>query len=719
MMAICAPRMGLCTQLKVSMRPADFDTHASIWLTRPIMRLVHSNSWPVDDDVDAHALSSVNPVDGNTQKIDIASVLQGVICFQHCKLIHAYMLETGLIGDIYLVNLVLRVYAKCGAMLDARSLFNAMPHPSVISWNIIISAYVRCSALEEACILFDGMLRRNVVSWNILIAAYAHQGKSEEAIFLFQRLYQETELPNDVTFLNVLSACSNLTDLKTGMLIHVFIKGRKLGSNLTIGTALVSMYAKCRALNSACLAFGELHQHDVVSWTSLISAYAQLGDVEDALMSYRRMQQEGVEPNKLTFLCILSAVANKVSLYEGKAIHASMCFGGFKPDAETASALINMYGKCGSIRHAWLVFENVASSATGIWNSMIVACIERMHNWQALSLYRQMLEKGLKLNEFTFASALSACACLMDLNIGALIHSHLVEEGHMLDVTVSNALITLYTKCKALEDGNSVFEKMQCRSVVTWTCMIAAYGQEGLDRQSLNLFYRMQLEDVKPNDVTIVAALGACVDLIALEEGKTLHAWIAHERKGLGSIVNHAIVNMYGKCGSLSDACFIFNRLQANSVVSWNAMMAAYACGGHGKEALACFFDMQGEGVEPDELTFVSLLCACSHAGMVDEGGRCFSSLAGIFYIPLVLEHCVCIVDLLGRAGHLDAAEGLIDGIAVEKITLAWSCLLGACKVHGDVERGARIASNIFKLDPKNAASYITLLNIYTGAEES
>ncbi|KAI5061669.1 hypothetical protein GOP47_0024174 [Adiantum capillus-veneris] len=666
--------------------PRPTPTDKSMHSFKSASRLCHAGACSRDIPF-THLQTTNNYISNMTSELqnepDIASALQGSL--RDCQYTHAYMVEAGLTGDVFLVNLVLRAYSKFGTMSDACAVFDGMPRPSIISWNTMIGGYINVYSVDEARLFFDRMFQRNVVTWNTLITAYARHVKSKEALHLFQRMYLESGLPNDVTFINVLSVCSQLVDLKTGRLIHVLICGCGLASSLTVGTTLINMYAKSNDLKSAHFAFHKLSQYDVASWTSLISAYARLEKGEVAFDLYRRMQQEGIQPNKLTIQSTLSAIANKLLLREGKAIHSCVCFGDSRLDVDIGSALINMYGKCGSIKYAWLVFKDVKLNATSVWNAMIAACVDQTCYWQALSLYYQGLQKGLKLDEVTFANVLSASALVVNLNIGLLIHTHIVEEGHEPDVVVSNTLITFYSRCNALEDAIAVFKKMRSYSVVTWTCMIAAYGQGGLNRQAVELFQQMQLQHVKPNDVTIATALGACADSIALEEGRMLHVWISFERNVLNSAVRSAIVNMYGKCGALADAFSVFKSLGVlENIVLWNAMISGFAYGGHGGEALLCFFRLQGECIQLDEFTFVGLLSACSHAGMVDEGICCFCYVASSLYIRLLLEHCVCIIDLFGRAGQLAEAQSFVYKVPFLPDVCLWSALEAVSRTHGD-----------------------------------
>lgn len=246
--------------------------------------------------------------------------------------------------------------------------------------------------------------------------------------------------------------------------------------------------------------------------------------------------------------------------------------------------------------------------------------------------------------------------------------------------------------------------------------MISMYEQQGQGLVALQLFEEMKREGVEPNKVTLVCILDACASCAALTEGKQADTSIANSGYLLDNIVGTALINMYGKCGSLDDVWRIFEEIPERNVVLWTAMIAVHAQHGLGKQALELFGQMQAEGTQPDKVTFVSILAACSHAGLITEGCRCFVSMIQDFYISPIADHYVCLVDLLGRAGRLDEAEILINFKPVHPTLASYLALLGACRYQGDVQRGERVAKHVLELDLENTASHIMLSHVYAVA---
>ncbi|KAH9532406.1 hypothetical protein CY35_19G091900 [Sphagnum magellanicum] len=273
----------------------------------------------------------------------------------------------------------------------------------------------------------------------------------------------------------------------------------------------------------------------------------------------------------------------------------------------------------------------------------------------------------------------------------------------------------MYAKCGSLEEAWRVSNKMPSRNVVMWNTIILGLVKCGQGQKALELFYQMPWEGVQPDSVTFVGVLNACASVFALEEGRRLHVQIIESGWDSDVFLGSSLVDMYAKCGNMDDACGVFNKLPSCNVVTWNAILAGCAMHGHAKEALKFFEWMCEEGVQPNDITFVCLLSACSHAGLVDEGMHCYASMITVYMISAKSEHYTCMVDLLGHAGHLQEAENMIKTMPCKPSLAAWMALVGACRIHGNIEMGECVAKQILELEPENAAGYVLLSNIYAG----
>jgi len=428
------------------------------------------------------------------------------------------------------------------------------------------------------------------------------------------------------------------------------------------------------------------------------------------------MQQEGMTPDRFTFVPVLNACANLQALEVGRHIHEQVIQAGFEHDVFVGNSLIDMYAKCGSMDDAWRVFKKMPSLTVVSWTTMIFGHVKCGKGHKALEVFQQMQQAGVKPNPVTFVGVLNACASLVALEEGRRAHEQFIRSGFESNVFVRNCLIDMYVKCGSMNDAWNVFNKMPSHSVVSWTAMILGHVKCGQGQRALDLFQQMQKEGVVPDSVTFVGVLNACASVAALGEGRRVHEQIIQSGFESDAFVSSSLIDMYAKCGSMEDAQRVFNKMPVRNAVSWTAMLKGYAMHGQGKEALAHFKWMCEEGADIDSVTFVCVLLACSHAGLVNEGLHAFDSMREVYRIPATVDHYACKVDLLGRAGHLDEAEDVIKTMPCEPNATVWMALLGACRIHGKVELGERIAKQLIELDPNMAVGYVMLSNIYAAA---
>jgi len=307
-----------------------------------------------------------------------------------------------------------------------------------------------------------------------------------------------------------------------------------------------------------------------------------------------------------------------------------------------------------------------------------------------------MQQKGMTPDRFTFVPVLNACASLRALEEGRQAHAQIIQTGCEADIFVGASLVDMYAKCRSMEDAERVFNNMPSRAVFSWNAMILGHVKCAQGQKALVLFQQMQQQDVQPDSVTFVGVLNACASVVALEEGRCAHKQIIQSGWDTNVFVGTSLVDVYAKCGSMKDAWRVFNKMPSRDVGLWNAILGGCAMHGHGKEALQHFEWIGEEGVQPNEITFVCLLSACSHAGLVDEGMCCYASMSKVHMISPKLEHYTCMVDLLGCAGHLQEAENMTTMMPGKPYVAAHKALLGACTIHGNMEMGEHIAKKFF-----------------------
>lgn len=587
-------------------------------------------------------------------------------------------------------------------------------HPNVYIANTLLKLYTHCGDVAAAQQLFDKFSNKTLVSWNVMISGCAHRGYTEEAFKLFRQMQQQGLTPDKFTYVSVLTACSNLS---LGREVHAQAVKAGLMFDVKIGNALISMYAKCGSIREARQVFDDMVNRDEVSWTTLTGAYAESDCGEESIAIYEQLLQEGYHPSKITYMNVLIACGNLKALDQGKRVHTQIMNSGYQSDLRVGTALLKMYLKCGAIGCANLVFEQLQRRDAIAWSTMIGGLVENSRWDEAYGVFCQMLQEGIEPNRMTYLSIINSCARPGGLHRGKELHARVTKAGTLSDVRVGNALINMYSKAGSVKDARHVFDRMLQRDVISWTTMIGGYAEGNQAEKSFTLFQEMLQKGVVPNRVTYLCVLKACGNLVALEWGKEIHSRVVAAGLVSDLQVANALVNMYFKCGSISDACQVFEDMTIRSTISWSGMIGGLAQNGRALEALQKFKEMKvEENIKPDAATFVSVLSACRHAGLVEEGRREFLSMYNDYGIVPTEKHYSCLVDILGRAGCLAEAENVISTLPVAPTASMWGALLAACQTYGNVEVAERAGAEYLKLEPENAGVYVSLSNIYAAA---
>ncbi|KAJ7560176.1 hypothetical protein O6H91_04G117100 [Diphasiastrum complanatum] len=542
------------------------------------------------------------------------------------------------------------------------------------------------------------------------------EGRLKDALHMVELMVQQKSTALINAYVVLLKQCGRRKALSEGKRVHALIVQSGLDSHMFLGNTLMEMYAKCGSVLDARKVFNTMPEHNVFSWTAIMSAYADHGQGEEAIDLFQQMQQTGIAPDKVAFVVVLKACTRIAALEQGKQLHTDIIKSGFESDLIVGNTLVNMYAKCGCIGHALRVFNKMSERDVVSWNAMIAGYAENGLGQDVLALYEQMKEEGVQPNNVTYVVLLKTCASIVALEQGKQLHSHIIKSGFESDMIVGNTLVDMYAKCGCIEQACQVFDKMSERNVVSWSVMIAGYAHNGLGKEALALYEQMKQEGVQPDNITYVVLLKACANVAALEQGKQLHSQIIKSGSESDVIVGSALVDMYAKCGCIELAHQVFNKVSEQNVVLYSAMIAGYAQQGRGKEALTLLEQMQREGMNPDEVTYVCVLSACSHSGLVNEGCHLFDSMCKDHGVTPTMRHYACMVDLLGRAGCLTDAKDLINKMPIQPDVVVWLTLLSAARNHGHVEIGRHAFDCIVKLEPENAAAYVLLSNIYAEA---
>lgn len=428
------------------------------------------------------------------------------------------------------------------------------------------------------------------------------------------------------------------------------------------------------------------------------------------------MLDNGFLPDNFTLPFLLKACAQLQALGEGKAIHVHAIKTGLESNVYVKNTLMRLYAVCGEIDASRKLFDKIPQRDLVSWTTLISGYAKMGFLREAIRVFLKMGEANLIADEVTIVVVLSACSKLGDLDLGRRIHRYIDDNKVLLDVFVGNALVDMYLKCGDVEFAYKLFEEMPERNVVSWNSIISGLVQQGEFKEALVMFRRMQAKGFEPDDVTLVGVLNSCANLGALELGKWVHLYVDRNRIKADGFIGNALVDMYAKCGSIDQALEVFSGMRCRDVYSYTAMIVGFAMHGQGERALSLFSEMSRVGIKPDEVTFVGVLSACSHVGLVDEGQRHFEDMSRLYDLCPQIEHYGCMVDLLGRAGLLEEAEEFIRTMRVQPDAFIWGALLGACRIHGKVKLGESIAKRLLELEPERDGAYVLMSNIYASA---
>lgn len=477
---------------------------------------------------------------------------------------------------------------------------------------------------------------------------------------------------------------------------------------------LVNMYSKLDHFNSALCVLSLTHARTVVTWTSLISGCVQNGHSAAALLCFSNMRRESIHPNDFTFPCVFKACCTLHMPFTGRQVHALAVKVGQICDVFVGCSAFDMYSKMGLRVEAHKMFNEMPEKNIATWNAYISNAVLDNRPHDAFDAFKKLLCVGGECNSITFCAFLNACSHTKSLELGRQLHGYIIRCGYGEDVSVANGLIDFYGKCQDFFSSEMVFDRIIWRNDVSWCSMLATFVQNNNEERACLVFQQARKEGVKPTDFMISSVLSACAELGGLELGKSLHALAVKACVDENIFVGSALVDLYGKCGSIVDAEQVFNEMPERNLVTWNAMISGYAQQGDADMALALFEEMKSSKPEmvPSYVTLVSVLSACSRAGEVDTGMRIFESMNESYGIEAGAEHYACIVDLLGRSGLVESAYEFIKRMPIAPTISIWGALLGACRMYRKPEIGKIAADNLFKLDPQDSGNHVVLSNM-------
>ncbi|XP_039156904.1 pentatricopeptide repeat-containing protein At4g39530-like [Eucalyptus grandis] len=451
---------------------------------------------------------------------------------------------------------------------------------------------------------------------------------------------------------------------------------------------------------------------NMISWTTMISGYMQNSYDKEALKLFLEMTGLGWNPDAFACTSVLTSCGSLEALMQGKQVHAYTIKANLEFDDFVKNGLIDMYAKCNALEDARKVFDVMDGKNVVSYNAMIEGYSRLEKLEEALDLFHSMRLASFFPTPLTFVSILGLSTALFALELSKQVHGLSSKSGISMDLFAGSSLIDVYSKSSLVRDARLVFEEMNDRDIVVWNAMFFGYSQQMENEETFKLFLELQLSEKRPNEFTFTSLITASSNLASLQHGQQFHSQIIKCGLDFDPFVTNALVDMYAKCGSIQEARKAFDLAICEDVACWNSMITTYAQHGEAQAALQIFQEMIITGVKPNYITYVGILSACGHAGLVEDGLHHYNSMRGLGIEPGT-EHYACMVSLFGRAGRLKDAVDFIETMPIQPMALVWRSLLSACRNAGDSELGKYAAKMAISLDPTDTGSYTLLSNIF------
>ncbi|KAK9153575.1 hypothetical protein Sjap_001055 [Stephania japonica] len=596
--------------------------------------------------------------------------------------------------------------------------------------------------------------------YSSLIKAAASEGELANAFKAFSLLqHKQRGSPHRFSILLqpiciLLASCTSLKSASQGLQIHAHILISGLHQHPHLVPKLVTFYATVVAQlpNAHSIAKSSSALSHPVPWNILISAYVKAGRSGEALVAYDEMLESGAAPDRFTYPPVLKACGEVRDAGRGRAVHRRARESGVERSLFVSNALVAMYAKCGEIGVAREVFDGMPQRDVVSWNSIILGYASKGMWEEAFDLFQRMTVGGVEVNAVTLNTIAGGCLQVADhkralqfiskmkrlgttvdhvtllialgassrtglLKLGKEIHGSVVRSHYSGVETLTNALITMYSRCNQYRHSCLVFRLAESKSLITWNSVIAGCANSDQSEEAFSFFREMLASDVEPNYVTLASVLPLCARMADLQHGKELHCYITR-RGGFEEylLLWNSLIDMYAKSGRISLAQNMFDSMGKKDEVTYTSLIAGYGMRGDGRAALEIFDEMKSRSIKPDHITMVAVLFACSHSGMLAEGEMLFENMINVYKINPQVEHYACMVDLFGRAGLLRKAVDVIKRMPCRPNSALWVTLLGACRIHGNIDIGEWAAEKVLEMKPKNPGYYVLIANMYAAA---
>ncbi|KAL5228506.1 hypothetical protein ABZP36_016771 [Zizania latifolia] len=612
----------------------------------------------------------------------LVASLKSAASLRHGEQLHALAAKSGLLASKLLVrNSLLAVYSRVAPNL-AHHLFDEIPQPlcDAFTHNILLSALARAGRLDRARTLLAEMPHRDAVSYTTVITALSRAGHPEDALAVFRGMLTEAVQPNEVTLAEVLTALAcDGAPAAIGVAHGVTVR-RGLDGFVIVATNLLHAYGIVAQVRSARAIFELMPDRNTVTWNAMLNCYVKAGMINMAAEVFGRIP----ERDEVSWLTMIDGFIRADFILEALRTYVAM-----SGRVEVRDNEVMLVG-------------------------MVKACSRHCAVPEGQQLHTVILKNGFDAHAFVQATLIHFYGSCDFFDL-AWMQFKLSDKSH---IASWNALMASLLRRNLVHEVRQLFDEMPERDTISWSTLISGYVQSGHSNMALQIFWSMLDAGIEPNEITLASALSAVASSGTLEQGRWIHDYITSRSIQLTDNLSTGLINMYAKCGNVADAVQLFSHVKDKSfsVSPWNAIICNLAIHGHAHMSLELFSQLQNTDIIPNSITYIGVLNACCHAGMVAEGRHHFESMKREYGIEPEIKHYGCMVDLLCRAGYLEEAEQLVKMMPMKADVVVWGCILAAARTQGNVALGEKAAEELAKLDPNHGACKVALSNLYADA---
>ncbi|KAI9111704.1 hypothetical protein K1719_017394 [Acacia pycnantha] len=587
-------------------------------------------------------------------------------------------------------------------------------HKNPLASTKLIESYSQMGSLQSSSLVFETFSSPDSFMWGVIMKCHLWNNFFDDVVSLYHHMVSlQTHICRFV-YPSVLRAVSGIGDLGVGKKVHGRIIKCGLDTDTVIETSLLGMYGELCSLGDARKVFDKMCERDVVSFSSIISSHVENGEAREGLEMFRCMVSEGIEADSVSMLSVAEACARFGCLRLAKSVHAHVIRKEMGSDGNLNNFLLIMYSQCDCLSGAKTIFENIIDPSTASWTSMISSYNQSGCFQEAINIFIRMLKSKVEPNAVTMISILNSCARLCSLREGKSVHCFILRKAMDADMDLGPALIDFYVACRKMCCCEKLLRLIGNISVITWNTLISLYTQEGLYQKALGLFADMLSKGMKPDSFSLASSISASANAGSIQLGQQIHGLVL--KIGLMSeFVHNSLIDMYSKCGFVGLACMIFYKITQKSIVTWNCMMSSFSQNGMSVEALDLFDEMCFNGLEVNEVTFLSAIQACSNLGYLKKGKWIHHKII-TWGIQKDLYIDTALIDMYAKCGDLRTAQGVFDSMS-EKSVVSWSTMISAYGMHGQINAAISLFNEMVQSGIK--PNEVTFMNILSACSHA